>query len=79
MGLLASAAAACAAAMMSLSPLVGDCEGREVLLCSSTGETHRAVIWDDEGPLPQPAGSKACHACTFDQRKPNRKKGAAAA
>jgi len=43
MGLLASAAAAAAAAMMTVSPLVGDCEGREVLLCSGSGETHRAI------------------------------------
>lgn len=79
MGLLASTAAAAAATMLSISPLVGDCEGREVLLCSSSGETHRAIVWDDEGPLPQPSASKACHACTFDERKPNRKKGARAA
>ncbi len=65
--------------MMGISPLVGDCEGREVTLCSSTGETHQAIIWDDEGPLPQQSGSKACHACTFDERKPNRKKGDGAA
>jgi len=78
MGLLASAAAAAAAAMMTVSPLVGDCEGREVLLCSGSGETHRAIVWDDEGPLPQPSASKACHACTFE-RKPNRKKGDRAA
>lgn len=65
------AAALAAAMMMALSPVTGPCEGRALLLCDGSGVSHRVLVWDEEAPMPGPQNAgKACHACTFDKRKP---------
>jgi len=67
---LEGATALTAALMMAVSPITGPCEARTVLLCSSTGETHHMLLWDeDDAPLPQSGASKACHACMTERRK----------
>lgn len=70
---------ACTAAfMLALSPVIGSCEGRTLLLCNGDNGRHIIFVWDDEGPLPpQPRkeASKACHACMFDKRKAKLERG----
>jgi len=75
---LESLMATTAAMMMAITPITGECEGRVLLMCHPDGRTQKILVWDDQAPLPEANSGKACHACTFEKKKPEKRKNKAA-
>lgn len=73
-GALEAFMASSAAMMMAITPVTGECEGRVLLMCHPDGRTQKILVWDGEAPLPETSNGKACHACTFEKKKPGKRK-----